>query len=247
MRKQWSNGYPLVHDRLGTYGIFEDVPLTTDVKIVLIPVAIEIALNETPEYFHCALFALAEVVPDDQILPRPSGFGEGLLKLRERVMELSFMPNIVGTWESLTTQARCLRPVEPDLSYECSLRELQVPSDSFLQYFPIPFPSLGDSAQAVCPVSMERITEEGNESCLASVTCDLEQSAIVRSSRWWIYRCKPNVPDHIWIGYVYVWQDENQQVEIGHWESHCEPMSEGDLHVALLQREFSPRIHKVKS
>ena len=239
LRKKWNNGYPLVSDQLITYGIFYDMLLTSDVKMAILPTAIEIALFESPEYFHCALFALSELIPEDQILLRPRGFGEKLLKLREKVKKYSFMLNLTGTWETLITRAKCLKPAEFDISYEKSTQQLQVSSKAFLDFFPMP--SIGEEEQSACPVSMEKIIEEGNKTFYAGATCNFEKSALIRTSQWWVFRCNLNAPNFIWINYIYVRQDEDQEIEIGRWSSHSSPMSESRLHVKLLNQEFSPR------
>jgi hypothetical protein len=126
LRREWSGGYPLIHDYLCTYGMLSDLALPAEVGLALVPVAMEMALTEPPETFHCALFALAEVIPDDRISPRPAGFGAGLLRLRELALRQRDLPNLVCTWETLVTRARCLKPVAFDASYELPLRELLI-------------------------------------------------------------------------------------------------------------------------
>jgi hypothetical protein len=125
LRKVWCGGYPLIHD-FGTYGAYSDLmydPVTeeefsTDVKLAMLAMAVEIALNESDEFFYCALALLAEVIPNDRILPRPKGFGDALMKLGERFKNGHFHGNAIATWESLVTKSRCLKPSEPDRSYD---------------------------------------------------------------------------------------------------------------------------------
>lgn len=218
------------------------MPLSNEEKIALIPEAVEFALSELPEHFHSALLVLHHLIPNSQILPRPLGFGEKLLTLRERVKKFSFQPNLTFTWETLITNARCLKPVERDRSYEIPASKLYVSIHAFLEYFPFPLPSVAGE-ESTCPVSLERIIEEGNKTCFAGVSCIFELSASIDAARWWIYRCCPNAPNFIWIGYVYIRQDLVKEVEVGHWSSHCHPMDKFGLQVELLEREFSTR-HK---
>lgn len=240
LRKRWNAGYPSAFDSRAMYGILDEVVLKVEARLAIIPMVIEMALNESPERFDRALQALSNLIPDNQILPRPPGFGEKLLKLREKVKEFSFISNITVTWSNIITKARCLKPSEPDVSYESSLSELQVSSDTFLDYFPIPISNIGEDVQCACPVSMDRIIEEENKYCPANVICNFEKFLEIRSSRWWVFRCKRNTPSFILFNYVCIRQNKNQKVEIGRcWSSTHHPMSEAALHQQLLEEEFS--------
>jgi hypothetical protein len=239
LRKRWSGGYPLIHDGFLTYGFVDDLNLDWETQVGLIPTMAKIALEEEPEYFHCALSLLSALIPDDRILPRPDGFGQQLVLLKEKAEQFSFLPNLLSTWGGLVTKARCLKPSIPDPSY-VSARELLIVDEAFLTFYPIPFPDLGDGAEKLCPVDHERIVAEGNETCTEGVDCIFECSAIVGQSQWWVFRCDPRVPDFIWVPYVCVRLAENRQITVRHWTQHSEPISSEDLHRQLLNLEFSP-------
>jgi hypothetical protein len=64
MRKLWCKGYPLIHDRMVTYGFLDDVWFIQDTKRALYETATEIALRESDEFFHCAL-CLKPTEPDE--------------------------------------------------------------------------------------------------------------------------------------------------------------------------------------
>jgi hypothetical protein len=185
------------------------------------------------------LFLLSSLIPDDRILPRPSGFGEKLLQLKAKAEQFSFMPNMSSTWASLVTKARCLKPSCPDPSY-LPVREFLIHDDAFLSFYPMPFPDLGTAAQAYCPIRLEEIEAEGNITCHAGVDCSFERSAAIGPSKWWIFSCNPKAPGFVWIGYVYVRSDENGKVSLGHWSQHGRPISAEGLHRKLLNLEFSP-------
>jgi len=128
-RKRWCGGYPLIHGR-DTYGAFDDLAISPEAKLKLIPVAMDIALNEEDEYFHCAIAMLREMIPVDRISTRPIGFGEQLILLRERVVQLNHQPNITATWGALAVNARCLKPVEDDRSYAIPASRMGVSCNS---------------------------------------------------------------------------------------------------------------------
>ena len=117
LRKHWCEGYPLIHDRYFTYGFVDDLRLDLEARLQLIPAMATIAVNEESRFLHCALDLLAHLIPDDKVVPRPAGFGEAMLQLRDRALEHREEANFSCTWETLVTRARCLRPEGPDPSY----------------------------------------------------------------------------------------------------------------------------------
>lgn len=126
IRKVWCEGYPLIHDRMVTYGFFDDVWFKQDTKCALYETATDIALCERDEYFYCALFALNELIPDEEIINRPTGYGEKLLQLRARSKALSYESNLACAWNGLITKSRCLKPVEADESYDIPVKKLML-------------------------------------------------------------------------------------------------------------------------
>lgn len=124
LRKEWCGGYPLIHEH-STYAFMNDLfrgsdgdGITTELKLKLLPAAVAIALHESDEYFFCALMLLSEVIPDDQILPRPSGFGDALIQFGARLKNGGFHANVAGVWDTIVVSSRCLKPSEPDFSYD---------------------------------------------------------------------------------------------------------------------------------
>ena len=126
LRKVWCEGYPLIHDRMVTYGFLDDVWFKQDAKRALYETATDIALCERDEYFYCALFALNELIPDEEIIQRPIGYGEKLLQLLARSKALSHEPNLACAWNGLITKSRCLKPVEADESYDTLVKKLML-------------------------------------------------------------------------------------------------------------------------
>ncbi len=238
VRKRWSGGYPFIHDGLVTYGFTDDLTLASEAKIELLSTVVEIALEEEPMYFHSALSLLANFIPDDRILARPEGFGGQLLLLKRKAEQYGFVANMTCTWETLVTKARCLKPTCHDPSY-VPTSELLIEADAFLEYYPMPFPRLGSDEENACPIDQKSRLEEGNKTCHAGVDCKFECSAIIDGSKWWIFRCYPNAPNFIRIGYVYVRLSKDQRVTLGHWTAHRDPISEEGMHRKLLKLEYS--------
>jgi hypothetical protein len=67
-RAEWCGGYPLVHDRLVTYGAFTDflAAIGPEHRYRLLPRMMQLAETVPDTHFHCALFLLAGLIPDDR-------------------------------------------------------------------------------------------------------------------------------------------------------------------------------------
>jgi len=238
-RKVWCRGYPLIHGR-STYGMFGDLSLSTDMKTALVPVTMDVALNESIEYFHCALFALNVTLPTDQILRRPIGFGEQLLTLRERVRKYSFLPNLTATWGDLATRARCLKPVESDRSYAISARRMGVDMDDYLNFFPCPLPNIPDD-DATCPLSKGELITLGINNVDDGTVCQFETSALIDTAKWWIYSYPLKAPHSGKNCFVFIRASQDGRLETSYRTCESLPMPDWLMHQELLQREFTVR------
>ena len=239
IRKVWCQGYPLIHAR-STYGFLDGIYLPINMKLSLIPVVADLAVNEQIEYFHCALFTLKTLLPSDQILPRPSGFGSQLLTLRERVKKYSFLPNLTDTWNSLATTARCLKPTEPDESYAISANQMGVYSDKYLEFFPCPLPK-ADSAESACPLSPEEILESTATKAVSGETVDLLHSSHIRSSNWWVFGYPFNTSYSKRYVKIFIRESADGALETSKKITDSYKVSEEWLHKEILRREFSVR------
>lgn len=238
-RKFWCGGYPLIHGR-STYGIFSDLNLPIDVKMALLPDVMNIALNESITYFHCALFALNAMLPTDQILPRPVGFGEQLITLRERVRKYSFLPNLTATWGDLATNARYLKPTEPDRSYAISARRMGVSDDAYLHFFPRPLPRVPDD-ETCCPVPIDELIDLGNNKVDDGIVSNFETSALIDTAKWWVYSYPLKEPHSEKNCFVFIRESDDGQVETSYKACKSLPMPDWLMHQELLRREFSVR------
>ena len=99
-------GYPLIHDRLTTYGLFDDlkyrIPKNAEMISIFIDYAIEIANKESDERFINSTFLLLyfcqkgkaiNTLTDNQI--------QKINRLTTRVQQLSLIPNLSFFWNQI--------------------------------------------------------------------------------------------------------------------------------------------------
>lgn len=114
-RAAWSQGYPFVHGR-GTYGAFHDFHVERERAYGLICAMARLVERVPDAYFHMALALLERLIPKDTVGPRPPGFSDSLLRMRLRAEKLSFLPNLVSTWNGLMVTQRGLKSDDDPLS-----------------------------------------------------------------------------------------------------------------------------------
>ncbi len=104
LRLEWHDNYPLVHDRLITYGIFTDLEIAIVRAKAFSPVfidhAIAIAKGKTERQFLCAIFLLSGFcnLGKEEFMPTAMQIAE-LPVLFEKVKKYSFLPNLSCFWE----------------------------------------------------------------------------------------------------------------------------------------------------
>lgn len=155
IRTKWCGGYPLVHDRLCTYGAFDDLIDTMDSeqRYKLIPFTARFTATVPDQYFHAALFLLESLIPDDRIGGRPDDFSDILLRIRLRVEKLSFLPNLCCAWDTLALKQRYLKS-EEDFLRKYSQRHLKVDGSRWRAYFQFPLPNNTKNIFRDCRVDM---------------------------------------------------------------------------------------------
>lgn len=110
LRAEWNNGNHLIHDRIVTYGLFDDLCgfIRDESRFQLTPAAAKLACTVADPYFRAALFLLVTLLPDDRDIPRPPRFTDDLLFMRLRCERLGFLPNLESTWMGVATLQRNL-------------------------------------------------------------------------------------------------------------------------------------------
>lgn len=114
-RRVWCKGYPFVHHRVVTYGVFDDLRgvISPKTRVKLLPQAFEIALSESDENFSVAVMLLSTVIYDDSRLEEVEvDLSNVMDKLYQRYVMLSDMPNLAPLWGEMLERCKLLRPAD---------------------------------------------------------------------------------------------------------------------------------------
>jgi hypothetical protein len=202
-RVKWS-GYPLIHDRFITYGIFHDFVFqnTFDAPTVAIflDYAIQIAQNETDSLFINALFLVKDIssISKNLYIPTAQQVND-ILDLKSRVEKRSFYSNIITFWESL------LENIEPYL--HLPMRAYEVNKNDFSKHIDINFPSIDNNTPASCPVSIAELNNYISEIRGEYDPLKFVRSAQIENKKFWMWLYTSNKPV-IYHWYIYVYQNE---------------------------------------
>ena len=156
LRADWCGGYPLIHDRLITYGVFDDVldEMTNVKRFKLIPLMAEFTKNIPDKYFHVALFLLNKLIPSDEIGERSDGLSDLLLAIRLRVEKLSFLPNLTCASNSLALNQRSLKS-DNDFLRQYTPTKLGVNRSSWHRFFHYPLLNYQSHLYKDCSADMK--------------------------------------------------------------------------------------------
>lgn len=105
LRVKWNENYPLIHDGLGSYGIFHDLNIAMKKEnafsLVFIDHAFEIAKDEKDRNFLCSIFLLSDFCNYfKEFLPTEPQL-TALSLLKERARKFSFFPNMSCFWRQI--------------------------------------------------------------------------------------------------------------------------------------------------
>lgn len=242
IRSNWAGGYPLIHDRFVTYGAFDDLTgsLSGDDRYDLLPAVLELAETVPDQLFHSALFLLADMVPDDAIRNRPSGFSDALLRIRLRVEKLSFLPNLTCAWDRLARKQRCLKD-DNDFLRHYSPASLEV-KNGWGKFFPFPLRNLSPkNAFANNPLPMHRVREYFNAMGVVAGQRILVMATQIEKSRYWVWRILGKAGTAELSKIVFIRVGEDQQTGVGGWSIYrqfSERATPDDISRRLMKIEF---------
>ncbi|MBL8421319.1 MAG: hypothetical protein JNK92_11865 [Dechloromonas sp.] len=243
-RVDWSAGYPLVHDRLVTYGAYDDLlnELDSHRKLSLLPTALAIAESAPDRHFHSALFLLASMIPDDAIRPRPDCFSDALLRLRLRAEKLSFLPNLVCAWDSLATRQRFLKSPS-DFLAAYSPRQLEIDDSSWRRHFSFPLINHAHRLFKEFPLRMDLLRDRIQRFGARPGERRLIYATRLETSKYWVWRI-PGESGTAQLGkIIFVRLTGEEAGELGTWDLYRQ-FSERDTPDAISRRlmkiEFYP-------
>ena len=239
-RMAWCGGYPLVHDRLVTYGAFDDLlsALTTEQQLALLPSALHLANTASDQTFHAALALLAKLIPDDCRSPRPEGFSTALLWLKLRAERLSFLPNLSCTWDGLAQKQRYLYdPNDPLRRYTPHQLALDCRWKAF---FPFPLLNNNRSRMKDCLASLPEL-----RSTIQTLGCLPGERRLIYVTRiddvgYWVWQC-PGRPGTAHLArLVFLRQPPSGDLGLGYWDLYQQ------FHECVTPEAISHRLLKIE-
>jgi hypothetical protein len=243
VRSEWCGGYPLVHDRFVTYGAFDDLlaALEPEHCYRLLPKLLQLAESVPDTHFHCALFLLAALIPDDRIGERPVEFSDFFLRLRLRAEKLSFLPNLQCAWDNLALKQRCLVSDQDPLRVYTP-RQLGLAS-GWKAFFWIPLRNWSRAGMKDCRASMQRLREKSQSLGCLPGDRRLIYVARIEKTWYWVWRLPGTTGTAHLARIVFLRQPDEGDLGLGQWDLF-QQFHERDTPEAisrrLLEIEFRP-------
>ncbi|MDD2743330.1 MAG: hypothetical protein PHV02_13755 [Rhodocyclaceae bacterium] len=246
VRMTWCGGYPLVHDYLVTYGAFDDLMriVSIEKRIDLIPLMLNIIVSVSDDSFHAALFLLVDLIPDDRMLPRPSGFNESFLLLRLRAERLGFLANLSCAWDTFARKQRLLFDADDPLR-RYSAKQLQLDTNRWKDFFPFPLLNFTKGAMRGCNVSFATLRREIGKLGANPGARRLIYATTIDDVRYWVWEI-PGFTDiaHL-TRVIYLRVPLEGTGGLGYWDLYRqfhERVSAESISKRLLNIEFSQRM-----
>lgn len=244
-RLKWCSGYPLVHDRLVTYGAFDDLTskLTSNIRHQLVPKALEITETAPDQHFHAALFFLADMIPDDAMYERPSGFSDSLLRMRLRAEKLTFLPNLTCAWESFVRKSYYLRMEEDDFLKGYTPKEFAISSEAWCRFFPSPLINHAVSSLNKCKADPGYLKLRFKELGAKTGERRLVYATRIKETWYWVWKILGSEGAAHLARLVFLRQPVSGAIRIGYWDIYrqfTERHKPAEITRRLLKIEFYP-------
>ncbi|MFN9710397.1 MAG: hypothetical protein ACK55K_03195 [Bacteroidota bacterium] len=209
IRVDW-HGYPLIHDRMVTYGLFHDlthsIPEDKETILKFIDFSIRIAENESDKRFLNSLFLILDFcsIAEEFTIPTQHQIDK-ITSLVYRVKKLSFLPNITTFWEHILDFLVLGKSIKKE--------DYVVKNDDYLSVMNMDFPTIDDNTVKSCPVSESKLMEE-----IEGVDGEYEplqfvRSAMIDTDKYWVWQYK-NITGNDWSWYITVKQDDKNKITI---------------------------------
>lgn len=216
IRVDWY-GYPLIHDRFVTYGLFDDLikKFSEEKENVskFIDYAILIAEQENDTRFLNSIFLILDfcgIAKKMEITPTQNQI-ENLANLVNRVKKLSFFPNMTTFWVQI------LDFLSTNNAFKKT--DYLVNDDAYLSIISMDFPSIDNNTYKSCPVTVKQLEKEIEGIVGEYEPLTFVRSAIIDSDKYWVWLYK-NITGNVWSWYLTVKQDDQNNIVIERYSMH---------------------------
>lgn len=213
IRRDW-HGYPLVHDGLVTYGILSDLmtDLTEETQSVLIIKAIELAEEESDEFFLCGIHLIVVLLSglhhiSEKELKKAL---RKLKKLRNRARKLSLLPNMTCFWGQIVNHFNlyCSGGIDP------------IEDKDWLQFHSLNLKHVDKHGWENCPEGDSLIKEEIAGISGGEFILEFSRSAYYEGKKYWVWLYRNISENPIWHFYVYITVSPKGKAELFRHSMH---------------------------
>lgn len=204
LRVDWY-GYPIIQDRMVTYGLFDDLtnqfPNDTESISTFIDYSIQLARNESDKRLINAIFLILGfcLLGNDNCMPTKSQI-KALIELKARAQKLSFFPNMSCFWDQI------LDYFSKDVTF--NKQAYTVNDDDYKNLLDLDFPTIEDNNPDSCPINFQVIENEIKGIVGVYEPLKFVRSAIIDNDKYWVWLYK-NITGNVWSWYITVKQEQN--------------------------------------
>jgi hypothetical protein len=215
LRVDWY-GYPLIHDRFVTYGLFDDLkndfPENEECISKFIDFSINIAELETDKRFLNSIFLILNFCGIAKKITKPTAYQiEKVTSLINRVRKLSFFPNMSTFWEQILDYLTIGNLINKE--------EYLVNDDDYINIINLDFPSIDNNSLKSCPIPETKIMDEIDGIIGKYEPLKFVRSAKIDNDKYWVWVYK-NISGNVWNWYITVKQDEENRINIERHRMH---------------------------
>ncbi len=215
IRVDW-HGYPLIHDRLVTYGLFDDLtnnfPEDKEAIAKFIDFSINIAELETDKRFINSIFLILDFCGIAKRITKPTAYQiEKIIGLIGRVKKLSFFPNMSTFWEQILDYLTIGNLINKE--------EYLVYDNVYINIINLDFPSIDNNSSKSCPIPETKIMDEMDYIIGEYEPLKFVRSAKIDNDNYWVWVYK-NISGNVWSWYITVKQDEENRIYIERHKMH---------------------------
>jgi hypothetical protein len=211
LRRDWQ-GYPLVHDGIGTYGIFSDLTEDLDPKLQasLLPHAVELAKAEVDQRFLCAVFLVYDLIHGFNMADHQDSIRTTIAAMLPRAKKLSIFPNMSCFWNQIVNS----------VFHWATKDAFFVHDNDWREYTPLDFPPVDDCGWRNCPGGIDKVNDEIHGIGGGEFVLEFKRSALFDGAKYWIWLYRNVSENPVWHWYVYIVTTPDGKTELHRHSMH---------------------------
>ncbi len=188
--------YPLIHDYMVTYSIFDDLTnnLDRNTKAFLLPKAVNLAEDESDKLFLCAVYLMLVLADGFVLLSDQDGIRQKIQALLHRAKKLSLFPNMSCFWNQLARK----------VSTNMNSQQMRIEDEDWKSFISLNLPLADDMDWQNCPGGEDAIKKHVAVIRGGDFALEYLRNAVYDGSKYWIwlYRNISKKPIYHWYFYI---------------------------------------------